>query len=226
MSPPYDRVQLTDLVIAANGGLKQWSEIESIEAHFNLLGAAFTGKGISENRFPTTIASTKKQTQTQADEEWIYTPDQVWKQKPNGEVIEFRDQPRKASEGHTRETPWDDLHLLYFVGYAMWRYVNFPFLLVQDGVETDELEPHTNPEDQTWRVLEATFHESSSLAVHCQAQKYYFDDKLVLQRHDYAPDVVGGVDATHYAFDNVSLAAIQFATLRRVVICFTGVSPN
>jgi hypothetical protein len=36
------------------------------------------------------------------------------------QAIKSRANPRAAFEGHTVETAWDDLHLAYFSGYAIW----------------------------------------------------------------------------------------------------------
>jgi len=33
---------------------------------------------------------------------------------------------------------WDDLHLAYFSGYAMWNYLTTPFLFAMEGFEVEE----------------------------------------------------------------------------------------
>jgi hypothetical protein len=42
----------------------------------------------------------------------------------DGEPIVARDNPEKSFEGQLRETPWDDGHVAYFVGEALWTYLN------------------------------------------------------------------------------------------------------
>jgi hypothetical protein len=51
---------------------------------------------------------------------WIFTPDRVWIGRRDVWAIEERSNPCAAFSGHDRTTPWDRLHLTYFLGYAMW----------------------------------------------------------------------------------------------------------
>jgi hypothetical protein len=53
--------------------------------------------------------------------------------------VESRDNSRAAFEGHVVETKWDNLHLFYFSGYAMWTYLTTPFLLKLPNVRTEEI---------------------------------------------------------------------------------------
>jgi hypothetical protein len=43
-----------------------------------------------------------------------------------------------------------------------------------------------------------------------------------LQRHDYAPDVLGGTPAAHYSYDEVVVGGLMFPTVRRVVAMAPG----
>jgi hypothetical protein len=47
-----------------------------------------------------------------------------------------------AFAGHARETPWDRLHLIYFLGCAVWNYLTTPFLFARMGFATRELDAH------------------------------------------------------------------------------------
>jgi hypothetical protein len=42
----------------------------------------------------------------------------------DGEMVAQRFKPRAAFAGHTSETPWEELHLVYFAGYGMWTYLH------------------------------------------------------------------------------------------------------
>jgi len=110
---------------------------------------------------------------------------------------------------------------VYFSGYALWQYFNFPYLLARDDVETRELEPHRE-NGQIWRVLEVTFPDPFVFASHAKTQTYYFNDRFILQRHDYAPDVLGGSPAAHYSYDEVVVGGLTFPTFRRVVALAPG----
>jgi hypothetical protein len=119
----------------------------------------------------------------------IYQEGKVWVQTDAGAMVEELPAPRTAYEGHERRTPWNNLQYLYFIGYAFWNYFTTPFLLASGGVICEEVEPWEE-NHQKWRVLRATF--DSSIDTHCAVQKFYFDDRGMLQRHDYFTDVAKG----------------------------------
>jgi hypothetical protein len=98
--------------------------------------------------------------------------------------------------------------VLYFIGYAFWNYFTTLFLLASKGVTCEEVEPWEE-NHQKWRVLRATF--DPSIDTHCAVQNFY-DDRGMLQRHDYFTDVAKG-NAAHYykTFDG-----FVFPTRRRV----------
>lgn len=108
------------------------------------------------------------------------------------------------------------MHFVYFCGYALWQYFNFPYLLAREDFSSREVETHEEA-GQRWRVLEVTFPEQEVVASHCRVQRYYFNDNFALMRHDYAPDVIGGIPAAHYAYDEVEVGGMKFPGIRRVV---------
>jgi len=67
----------------------------------------------------------------ESDDRWIFTPNRVWIERRDGTVVEERFEPRASFAGHVRETPWDRLHLTYFLGYAIWNYLTAPFLFAR-----------------------------------------------------------------------------------------------
>jgi len=87
-----------------------------------------------------------------------------------------------------RETPWDRLHLTYFLGYAVWNYLTAPFLFARTGFITRELEAHVEGRE-TWRVLQVTYPDD--VPAHTKVQKLYFGDDFMLRRLDYTTDVLG-----------------------------------
>src|SRR5208337_2407004 len=50
----------------------------------------------------------------------------------------------------------DEIHVIYFVGEALWTYLNTPFLYTQDGFATKEIAP-IEVEGEIWRRLQVTF---------------------------------------------------------------------
>src|SRR5215831_12949588 len=71
----------------------------------------------------------------------IFVPSRKTIETTDGKIVASRDNPRDAFEGHVTETPWDNLHLVYFTGYAMWTYLTSPFLLKLPNVRREEIEP-------------------------------------------------------------------------------------
>ncbi|RFU76599.1 hypothetical protein TARUN_5625 [Trichoderma arundinaceum] len=223
--------KFVDSIIEAYGG-QAYLTVDSITAKFQFTGAMLGLKGRPYSLLrPKVTVSTKEQRSAyrglggSPDEEWVFTPKRVWKQHADGTIIASRDNPRDAFKGHTLETPWDDFHFIYFCGYAMWQYLNFPFILGRDDIQLTELDTH-HENGQEWRVVEATFPDADILVSHCKKQKFYFDSNLVLQRHDYGPDVLNfdtlsGSPAAHYNYDEVTVGGIKIPTLRRVV----GINP-
>ncbi|MGA7423192.1 MAG: hypothetical protein WBW77_10960, partial [Candidatus Sulfotelmatobacter sp.] len=57
----------------------------------------------------------------------VFEPSRIVIETLDGALIEARDNPEKSFEGQQRETPWDDIHVAYFVGEALWTYLNTPF---------------------------------------------------------------------------------------------------
>jgi hypothetical protein len=90
------------------------------------------------------------------DDRWIFTKDRVWIERRDGWSVEERSDPRAAFAGHRRETPWDRLHLTYFLGYAVWNYLAAPFLFAWPGFNSQELDRYVEGRE-TWRVLEVTY---------------------------------------------------------------------
>jgi hypothetical protein len=57
----------------------------------------------------------------------VFEPNRVSLETENGQVLDTRDDPRASFRGHSQETPWDDLYVAYFSGYALWNYLSIPF---------------------------------------------------------------------------------------------------
>jgi hypothetical protein len=81
-----------------------------------------------------------------------------------------------------------------------------------DGVEVEEIEPWQE-NGETWRVLRAYF--PGSIETHNRVQDFFFGEDLMLRRHDYTVDVVGGLAAAQLTSDYVSANGIRLPTRRR-----------
>jgi hypothetical protein len=210
---------LLSSVIAAHGGLDRWRTVRAIDVTFNFSGGLLDLKGFPGHRRPSfsvdaaTPRTVFQRLGDESDDRWIFTPHRVWIERRDGTTVEERFDPRAAFAGHLRETPWDRLHLTYFLGYAVWNYLTTPFLFARMGFATRELDAHVEGRE-TWRILEVTYPDD--VPAHTKVQQLYFDDDFMLRRLDYVTDVLGGV-AAHYCYDPVTINGLVFPTLRRVV---------
>jgi hypothetical protein len=209
---------LLQLALDAQGGLAVWRSIRQIDVQLSISGGLWKVKGR-----PDGLPNISMQIDTQQPKLAIwpfkgvgdighFTPDQVWIEH-DGMILEQRSSPRDSFAGHVRTTPWDNLHELYFTGYAFWNYFNTPFILRQDGIESREIERHVE-NGETWRRLQVKF--PTGFPTHCSEQVFYFSDGGLLQRLDYITEVAGGV-ASHYCFDHATFGGLTFPMLRRVV---------
>ena len=108
---------------------------------------------------------------------------------------------------------WSDLQLAYFAGYAMWTYLNTPFLLARPGVESEEGDPWQES-GETWRRLNVRF--PADIATHSTEQSFYFDQQGLLRRQDYNVEIDGTAGAAHYVYDHKEFSGIVLPTKRRV----------
>lgn len=150
---------------------------------------------------------------------YIWTATRVWKERPDGTVSESADNPRQTLfKGHRFDTPWNDLHLLWFSGYALWNYFVTPFCFTWKGFRTREVESYRAieaGEGQTWRVLEVIYPDD--FVAHTKTQKFFFDSKFRLRREDYVVDIARGSGAAHYCLDERNVDGLLVPRLRRVV---------
>jgi hypothetical protein len=213
---------MTDLLeetIAAHGGRQRWAELSTVTTRVKGTGALWAIKG-QPGLFADITLTVDLHTQHVdlapfVHDGWrgIFERDRVRIENASGEIEEDRSDPRAAFAGHDVRTPWDHLHALYFSGYAMWTYVNAPFVFERPGVTVSEGEPWTE-NGQTWRRLEVTFPET--IATHNADQVFYIGADGLIKRHDYTAEVVGGSGAAQYLHGHKEFGGIIFPTLRQV----------
>lgn len=111
-------IDLLDLTVAAHGRLDRYNQFKTVSAHLGLGGRMWVLKGQEEvmkdprvrvtvdlHREYASLAPFKLPNQHTA-----FTPDRVAVETTEGAIIDHRINPRAAFGGHTRETPWDNLH--------------------------------------------------------------------------------------------------------------------
>jgi hypothetical protein len=135
-------MDLLDLTVEAHGGLDRWNTLSRARAHVSAGGGLWTLKHQEGVLADTTVT-------VELDRQWtshepfaerglrsVFTTDHVAVESTDGHVVEERDRPREAFAGHTRDTPWDHLHVVYFGGYAMWTYLTTPFVFTRPRCST------------------------------------------------------------------------------------------
>ena len=211
--------ELADLTIKAHGGLKRWGQFETVSAHLDQGGALWALKGQAGTLDHTKVTVGIRR-------EWAshapfgasgarsrFEPYRVALESPTGEILEELREPRASFAGHTLETPWSALQLAYFVGCAMWTYLNTPFLLAHPGVLLEELSPWKES-GETWRRLQVSYPDD--IATHSSSQTLYVDSEGLLKRHDYDVEIAGGTPGAHYVEGYEEVSGIMFPTKRRI----------
>ncbi|MFC5199870.1 hypothetical protein [Streptomyces kaempferi] len=209
---------LITTVIEAHGGLHRYNQFTSVTAHLRVGGSLWRLKGqegiLSQaavrldlhrqhaSHYPFTAPHLRSS----------FTAKRVAVESAAGDVKADRFDPR-ASFPADVHSPWDDLHVAYFAGYAMWTYFTSPFTFSSPGFEAAELSPVTE-EGEEWKRLKVTFPDH--IATHCPEQIFYFDSNGLLRRHDYTPEVINAGPAAHYPSEYKEFDGIMVPTRRRV----------
>ena len=212
---------MTDLLQAAvdaHGGLSRWNQLKTVKASLSITGAIWQLKGKPDTLKDISIEAElhRERLTTHFNGQGLCTvfePNRLTIQTESGRLMDSRDDPRSAFRGHTRETPWDDMHVAYFSSYALWNYLTIPFLYTYPGFMTEELAPWQENGEQ-WRPLKVIVPDS--IASHSREQVVYFGPDGLLRRHEYTVDVMGGASGLNYAADYRNVDGIVVPTNRRV----------
>lgn len=208
---------LLDNAVAAHGSLDRWNQVKSITVDASISGALWYLKGkpdaLKDVRFE---ADTTRERLTMdfigQGKRSVFEPSRVEIQGHDGALIDARDDPEASFDGHQLETPWDDIHLAYFLGEALWTYLNLPFLYTWPGFVTEEIWP-IDVDGETWRRLKATFPDH--IKSHTREQISCFGPDGLLRRHDFTIDILGGATGLLYATDYRDVEGIIIPTTRR-----------
>jgi hypothetical protein len=208
---------LLDTAVAAHGGLDRWNQVRSVSFDASITGAFWhlKGQGDALRNVHLEVDSTQQLVTIEfvgQDKRSVFEPHRVVVQHGDGTLIEARDDPERSFDGQQFETPWDDVHLAYFVGEAQWTYVNMPFLATWPGFATDEI-ASIEVGGETWRRLEVTFPDQ--IKTHSRQQVFSFGPDGLLRRHDFAIDLLGAVPSQLDAGGYRDVDGIVIPTRRR-----------
>jgi hypothetical protein len=204
--------------IAAHGGMDRWNRIRAIRVDAAVTGAFWEIKGQSDAMKDIHFEVDTTQQRLTLDFAGqnlrsLFQPDRVVLQQLDGTVVDARDDPERSFDGHQFETPWDDLHLAYFTGEALWTYLNIPFLFTSSGFVCEEIAP-IDVGGETWRRLNVTFPDH--IKTHARNQVFCFGPDGLLRRHDFTIDIVDpGTESQLYAADYRNVDGIIIPATRR-----------
>ena len=209
--------KLAQQAMDAHGGLERWNPFSTLSAHLVQGGALWAAKGKAGVLTDPTVTVDLRDEKAShwpfgsPDRRSRFEPQRVAIEDAKGKVLEELLQPRASFKGHLAH--WSDLQLPYFAGYAMWTYLNIPFLLARPGVESEEVEPWQEA-GETWRRLNVRF--PADIATHSTEQTLYLDQQGLLRRQDYNVEIDATAGAAHYVYDHKEFSGIIFPTKRRV----------
>jgi hypothetical protein len=208
---------LLDSAVAAHGGLDRWNQVRLITFDASVTGAFWylKGQGDALKDVRLQVDTTRQRVAIEfagQDKRAVFEPRRVVVQRRDGTLIEARDEPERSFDGHQFQTPWDDIHLAYFVGEAQWTYLNMPFLATRPGFAAEEIAP-IEADGETWRRLAVTF--PGHIATHTRRQVLCFGPDGLLRRHDFTIDLLGGVPSQLEAAGYRDADGIILPTTRR-----------
>ena len=210
--------ELLNQAVTAHGGLDRWNKVKAIKVAASITGAIWYVKGkpdFLKNVILTVQTGNERVTVDfpGQNKRAIFEPHRIVIETTEGILIEARDNPEESFAGQQRETPWGDIHVIYFVGEALWTYLNTPFLYTHEGFTTEEI-ASIQVEGETWRRLKVTFPDN--VKSHTKEQISCFGPDGLLRRHDYTVDILGGATGLNYALDYRNVDGIIVPTKRRV----------
>lgn len=206
--------------IEAHGGMKHWNPVTRVLVSARVTGIALTSK-LRPFPFKSMRAEVTPRIPRVVFESFpgdgqrgIFEREGVRIVGPDGDVRKERENPREEFRGIHRSLYWDDLDVLYFGGYALWNYINLPFLLYSSGFTVREGDPWEEG-GKTYRRLHATFPED--IPTHSREQVFYLNAGGLIERHDYTAEVFGKwARAVNYSSEFTEAGGLVIPT-RRIV---------
>jgi hypothetical protein len=203
---------LIEQILEAHGGLARWKSHDRLSAHLSQGGILWPLKGHGGMLDEVDVEiELKRQWTSHApfgapDRRTAVTPRRAAIGTAERAVVDALDDPRASFAGFGLETPWSNLQLAYFVGYAMWNYLTLPFAFAESGFEFEELSAWEEDGEQ-WHRLRVTYPDT--IATHSRVQTFYVGADFRLRRHDYDVDINGGTPAVHYFSDYATVDGIN-----------------
>jgi hypothetical protein len=217
-------------VLDAHGGLARWKTYHHLDAMLVSGGLLYDLKGQRTDRTPRHVRVSLRRVATSiqpfgaADQRLNFTAGRTAIEKCDGAVVAEAADVRPTFAGHEVSSPWTALQRAYFSGYALWGYLNSPFLLTLPDVRLHAVAPVERDGDVLVGIG-ADF--PAALPVHSRRQQFYFDSERLLRRHDYHVDIAGAFPASQYLSDYTVTDGFPVALTRRAFrLTDSGDVPN
>ncbi|MBO0678768.1 hypothetical protein JRC04_14970 [Mycolicibacterium sp. S2-37] len=205
-------------VLDAHGGLARWRTFDHVDAMLVSGGLLYDLKGQQTDSSARHVrvmlgkVATCVQPFGTADQRLNFTVGRTAIEKLDGTVVAAGDDVRASFVGHSLTTPWTALQRAYFSGYALWGYLNSPFMLSLPQVNLRPLSP---VEDEGQVLVGIGAELPAAMPAHSRRQHFYFDSQRLLRRHDYRVDIAGGFAARQHLTDYTVADGFPVALTRR-----------
>ncbi|PQO99803.1 hypothetical protein C5614_06985 [Massilia phosphatilytica] len=212
---------LIEQILEAHGGLARWKSHDRLSAHLSQGGILWPLKGYGGMLDEVDVEiDLKRQWTSHApfgapDRRTAVTPRRAAIETAEGIVLDALDDPRASFAGFGLETPWSELQLAYFVGYAMWNYLTLPFAFAEPGFGVEEL-PAWEENGDRWHRLRVTYPDT--IATHSRVQTFYVGADFRLRRHDYDVEINGGTPAVHYFSEYATVDGVNLPTRHLIYV--------
>ena len=208
---------LLEQTIHAHGGLRKWNNVRQVKVGAKIDGLLWKLKGQPALLNDTyIIIDTKKQAVQYRSvyEKWftLFEPSRVAAYTQSNNIEELQD-PRQSFANHSKETKWTRLQAFYFASYAIWNYINIPFVFADPAYQIKILGTWQENNEE-WRRLQVQF--PRHIATHAPVQTFYIDQSGLIRRHDYDVAIIGNGSSAHYVYAYKDINGIQVPTQRRV----------
>jgi hypothetical protein len=199
--------------VTAYGGAERWRSAETVQATFDCGGLLVRWKRRGANYKDIRVTASVHEPRVRMERfdadgtVALLDGHDVRLERADGTTILQRPSARQNFPYGSRLLKWDQADFAYFIGYAIWNYLTFPALLIDERIDWRPLE----------NGLESRF--PPELPTHNKVQQFYFDPATgLLEEYDYVAEVYGGwAKAAHMIEGHtVNEDGITYANTRRV----------
>jgi hypothetical protein len=208
-------------IIEAHGGQKLWDQVCGLKIQLrvggNILATRFQAPRARSMRVEIDAARifARLSPFPRAGLRGVFEGDSVRLETEEGVVVKERKITRDVDGRVERRLVWDDLDLLYFLGYALWNYSMTPFYFLWPGFECAVGDLWREKDGSCWQTLHVTY--PPAFPTHSRRQTFYFDERRLLRRLDYTAYVFGEwTRGAHYCSVHRAFDGLVFPTHRVV----------